>query len=182
VQATSTELGKSYCLHKTHVNVKRPGFSLTRMLKDLIAGIWRRAPKGLRRWSMRFSHARFGATAAAIVIDDTNRVLLLKHVFRTGSGWGLPGGFLNAGEQPAEALKRELLEEVGLELDNLELFTVRAFKRPKQLEIVFRCRARGTATPQSFEVSRLGWFGLNDLPSGLPEDQRKLIQQAVDSA
>jgi hypothetical protein len=25
VQATSTELGKSYCLHKTHVNVKRPG-------------------------------------------------------------------------------------------------------------------------------------------------------------
>jgi ADP-ribose pyrophosphatase YjhB (NUDIX family) len=130
---------------------------------------------------MRFSHPRFTATAAAIVVDDSNRVLLLKHVFRPGSGWGLPGGFLNAGEQPAEALKRELLEEVGLDLDGLELFTVRTFKRPRQLEIVFRCRARGAARPQSFEVSRLGWFGLNELPSGLPEDQKKLIERAVGS-
>jgi len=130
---------------------------------------------------MRLSHPRFSVTAAAIVVDESNRVLLLKHVFRPGSGWGLPGGFLNQGEQPAEAVKRELLEEVGLELAGLELFTVRVFKRPKQLEIVFRCRARGAARPQSFEVSRLGWFDFNDLPSGLPEDQRKLIQQAVDS-
>src|SRR4029434_11145856 len=134
------------------------------MLTEVLASIWRRAPKGLRRWSMRLTHPRFSATAGAIILDEANRVLLLKHVFRPGSGWGLPGGFLNAGEQPEEALRRELLEEVGLELDSVELFKVRVFRRPRQIEIVFRGRAGGAARPQSFEVSRMGWFSLNDLP------------------
>ena len=70
---------------------------------------------------MRLTHARFTVTAAGIVLDERGRVLLLKHRFRSGSGWGIPGGFVEAGEQPEEGLRRELLEEIGLELDSAEL-------------------------------------------------------------
>ena len=59
---------------------------------------------------MRLTHARFTVTAGALIFNDAGKVLLLKHRFRAGSGWGLPGGFLEAGEQPVEALKRELWE------------------------------------------------------------------------
>src|SRR4051812_28694184 len=105
------------------------------MLNDLLGAIWRRVPKALRHWTVRFSHPRFAVTAGAIVTDSGGRVLLLKHRFRPGSGWGLPGGFVEQGEQPEEALRRELREEIGLEVEEPKLFTVRMFKKPKQLEV-----------------------------------------------
>ena len=109
------------------------------MLKDLLGVIWRRVPVGLRRLTMRATQASFTVTAAAIVLDAEGRVLLLKHRFRPGSGWGIPGGFVEAGEQPEEGVRRELREEVGLELEGAEVVTARAFTRPQQIEIVFRC-------------------------------------------
>lgn len=87
---------------------------------------------------MTMSHPRFAVTAGAIITDKERNVLLLKHRFRGGSGWGMPGGYLAKGEQPEEALRRELREEAGLEVDAVELFLTRTFKKPQQVEIIFR--------------------------------------------
>lgn len=149
------------------------------MLNDLLAVIWRRAPKTLRRWTMRFSHPRFAVTAGAIISDARGRVLLLKHRFRPGSGWGMPGGFMEAGEQPEQALRRELREEVGLEVENLTLFTIRAFKRPRQVEIVFTALASGDPDQLNFEIQKAAWFSLGELPKELPQDQVELIECAL---
>ncbi|MEP6742164.1 MAG: NUDIX domain-containing protein [bacterium] len=149
------------------------------MLKDVMGAIWRRTPRKLRNWAIRFTQPRFTATAAAIVIDNAGRVLLLNHRFRTGSGWGIPGGFIERGEQPEAALQRELREEVELEVQDLELFTTRAFKRAKQIEIVFRCRALGQTDQLSFEIKKAGWFHAHDLPKELPPDQARLIRLAL---
>ena len=148
------------------------------MFNDLAASIWRRVPKKLRQWTVRMSHPRFAVTAGAVISDDRGRVLLLKHRFRPGSGWGLPGGFIEKGEQPANAVRRELREEVGLEVDELRVFAVRAFKEPKQIEIVFCCHARGDTEKKNYEIQRAGWFELDQLPSALPEDQARLIRNA----
>ena len=149
------------------------------MFKDLIGGIWRRLPRVLRRMTMRATHARFTVTAAAIVVDEQGRVLMLKHRFRPGTGWGLPGGFIEAGEQPDEGVRRELREEVGLELASVEVVTTRAFKKPRQIEIVFRCRPKGDPSPQSIEIRKASWFSIDALPEGLPADQRRLIKVAL---
>jgi ADP-ribose pyrophosphatase YjhB (NUDIX family) len=149
------------------------------MFKDLIGGIWGRVPRVLRRVTMRVTHARFTVTAAAIVVDQQGRVLLLKHRFRPGTGWGIPGGFIEAGEQPDEAVRRELREEVGLELACVEVVTTRAFHKPRQIEIVFRCRPRGDALPQSVEIRKADWFPIDSLPEGLPVDQRRLLKETL---
>ena len=149
------------------------------MLKDLIGAIWRRAPKALRRWTVRFSHPRFAVTAGAIVTDSHGRVLLLKHRFRPGSGWGLPGGFIEQGEQPEEGLRRELREEILLEVEQLKLFTVRAFKTPKQVEIVFMGQAVGNPDELSFEIQEAAWFLPGSFPPELPRDQYDLIKRAL---
>jgi 8-oxo-dGTP diphosphatase len=130
--------------------------------------------------TMRVTQARFTVTAAAIVVNAEGRVLLLKHRFRPGAGWGIPGGFIEAGEQPDEAVRRELLEEVGLELTNTKVVTTRAFKKPRQIEIVFRCLPKGTASPQSIEIRKAAWFSLDALPEGLPRDQRQLLRDILD--
>ena len=149
------------------------------MLKDLLGSIWRRAPKAVRRLTTRYTQTRFTVTAAGILLDEHNRVLLLKHRFRSGGSWGLPGGFIEAGEQPEEALRRELHEEVGLEIEDVQLFSTRTFKTVKQLEILFRGRAKGGASPQSIEISKAAWFSIDELPAELPQGQQHLIRAAL---
>ena len=149
------------------------------MLENLTGKLWRLLPARFRRWSMRATHARFTVTAGAIVFNDSGQVLLLKHRFRAGSGWGLPGGFLEAGEQPLEALRRELREEIGMEIKDVEVFAARSFRKPQQVEVLFRCRANGSPHPRNMEVELAKWFSLNSLPEGLPNDQRLFVERAA---
>jgi 8-oxo-dGTP diphosphatase len=149
------------------------------MLQGFLGSIFRLTPIPLRRLFSRAMNARFSATAGAVVIDNRGRVLLLKHVFRAGSGWGIPGGFIQAGEQPEEAVRRELREEVGLELEDVELALVRTLHSTQQIEIIFYCRPKGEAQPQSVEVERAAWFSPQALPETLSADQRGLIERAL---
>lgn len=135
----------------------------------------------MRRWTMRLTHARFTVTAGAIIFNNKGEVLLLKHRFRAGSGWGLPGGFLEKGEQPIEALRRELREEIGLEVAGAEVFTARSFRKPMQVEVLFRCSANALVKPRNMEVERAEWFAIDSLPKGLPRDQRVYIERAAKS-
>jgi 8-oxo-dGTP diphosphatase len=127
---------------------------------------------------MRLTQTRFTVTAGALIFNDAGEVLLLKHRFRAGSGWGIPGGFLEAGEHPEQAMRRELREEVGLEIEQVEIFTARTFRNPQQVEILFRGRANAEVKPQAMEVETADWFSIRSLPDGLPKDQRVLIERA----
>jgi len=149
------------------------------VFQNLISKIWRSLPVRMRQLSMRFTHTRFTVTAGAVIFNDQKQVLLLKHRFRAGSGWGLPGGFLERGEQPIDALRRELREEIGLELEDVEVFAARSFKKPKQVEVLFRARANAKVKPLTMEVERAEWFPLSSLPEGLPRDQRVYVERAA---
>jgi len=151
------------------------------MLKRIIGFVWRAAPRRLRRGSVWLIEPRFTVTAAAVVVDDEQRVLLLKHVFRKGSGWGIPGGFLEKGEQPEEAVRRELLEEAGLEIECAEIVAARTLRRPRQVEMLFLCYAKtnSRAQAQSLEIRSAEWFAITSLPPQLGRDQRRLIEQAL---
>jgi len=150
-----------------------------------MARVWRALPPRIRRWSMRATQARFTVTAGALIFNDAGEILLLKHRFRAGSGWGIPGGFLEHGEQPEQALRRELREEIGLEVNQVEIFTARSFRKPRQVEILFRCRTNTAGTQgaqvksQTMEVERAEWFSVRNLPAGLPTDQQLLIERAT---
>jgi len=149
------------------------------MLTEFLGAIWKRLPGLVRRRLVRTGQKRFTVTAGAMIFDDESRILLLDHVFRPDSGWGIPGGFLTKGEQPEAALRRELKEEIGIEVEAVELLFARTLPRPRQIEICFRARAIGRPEPRSFEIRSAGWFSIDDLPSELSEDQRRLIQRTL---
>src|SRR5947209_12816960 len=104
------------------------------MLQKFLGVLWRRAPKFVRRLSVGLTQARFTVTAGAVIVDAENRVLLLRHVFRVREAWGIPGGFIKNGEQPEDAIRRELREETGLELESAEIAFARTLKRAGQVE------------------------------------------------
>lgn len=151
------------------------------MWRDLLGAAWRGAPKSVRRWGVWLTQARFTVTVGAVVQDERGRLLLFNHVFRKGSGWGIPGGFITSGENPEDALRRELREEAGMTLDSAEIAFARTLRRPRQVEIIYRCRARASAArgARNMEIESTGWFGLDELPADLPRDQRRLIARAL---
>jgi ADP-ribose pyrophosphatase YjhB (NUDIX family) len=57
-------------------------------------------------------------TATAVLVDDAGRVLLGRRALDPDKDrWDLLGGFVDEGEHPLDALRRELLEETGLEIE-----------------------------------------------------------------
>jgi NAD+ diphosphatase len=150
------------------------------MLTKFFGGIFRILPGALRRRMVRLGQRRFTVTAGALVFDDEGRILLLEHVFRPDSRWGIPGGFLSKGEQPEVALRRELREEIALEVTDVEFFFARTLARPRQVEIYFLCKPDGVPSPSSFEITKAEWFTIDDLPPNLSQDQRKIIKRALD--
>jgi 8-oxo-dGTP diphosphatase len=155
------------------------------MLKSLLASLWRASPRFVRRAGVWLTQARFTVTAGAVVRDERGRVLLLKHTLRKGSGWGIPGGFIARGEQPHDAVRREVMEEIGIELDSVEIVFARTLGHVRQIEIVFRASAKSDALARlkkNFEVERAEWFALASLPEGLSRDQRRLIARALSRA
>ena len=148
------------------------------MLINFLGAIWRQLPGGVRRRLSRLGQSRFTVTTAAFIFDDDGQILLLEHVFRPDSGWGVPGGFLSKAEQPQDGLRRELREEIGIEVENVEILFARTLPSVRQIEIYFRARAIGEPEPCSFEIITAKWFALDDLPSALSKDQRRLIARA----
>ena len=51
----------------------------------------------------------------AVVLDQDDRILLVRFEFPDGSLWAAPGGGIGDGETPEQAIGRELAEETGLE-------------------------------------------------------------------
>jgi len=128
--------------------------------------VWARLPRWLRRRLVRLAMPTYTVGAAGVVEHD-GRVLLVRLTYR--KAWGLPGGLLERGEQPAAAAVREVAEEVGLAIELVGPPTVVAVPEVRRLDIVFRCRpAPGvdaeTARACSPEVLEARWWPLDALP------------------
>ena len=123
----------------------------------VLGSIFRFLPGVIRRKVVRLGQRRFTVTAGAFVFNEQGRILLLEHEFRPDSRWGIPGGFFNKGEQPEDAMRRELREEVALEVDNVQFLFARTLPRPRQVEIYFACTAKATHSEQ-FRNHEGGWL------------------------
>ncbi len=147
------------------------------MFRSLVKKIWKALPPWGRRRIILMTQQRFTASAAAVIFNDERQVLLLNHVLRPRSGWGMPGGFLDRGEQPYEGIRRELLEETGVEL--IDLQTVRARTIGSHLEFIFMAKAASDPKFLSREIIEWRWFDPAELPKGLPGSQRILIEKVL---
>ena len=107
------------------------------------------------------------------------RVLLIQRAVDPEKGkWAIPGGYMDAGEVPEEALQRELMEEIGLAV-NVEtlmgtepLFHTHKDGRQENVGIVLVYQV----SPQSGQLEKLlcqddvmtgGWFLPNEVPTPL---------------
>jgi ADP-ribose pyrophosphatase YjhB (NUDIX family) len=147
------------------------------MMKKIVGAIWRKLSPLARLKIVRATQTKFTASVAAIVENENGEILLLDHVLRPDSGWGIPGGFLGYGEQPAEAVRRELIEETGLELEMVEMVRVQVVNR--HIEILFRAKAKGFASVKSHEINSARWFKVDAMPEKMNQTQKLIIKSLL---
>jgi 8-oxo-dGTP pyrophosphatase MutT (NUDIX family) len=116
---------------------------------------------------------------AGVVGDAQGRVLLVRHSYMTG--WHLPGGGVDRGEPPAQAVLRELSEEVGLTggtAQFLGLYTRRAGWATNVIAL-YRVTGAEIAFKPNFEIREICFAEPAALPPGVtPATVRRLAELA----
>ncbi len=119
--------------------------------------------------------------AVAGLIERDDRVLLVRRANDPQRGlWTLPAGFIDAGEDPLEALEREFLEETGLEVRVASLLNVlygQEHSRGAHILIVYRAEIVSGDLHASDDVDRAAFFPRSALPPLAFSTTRKILGQ-----
>jgi 8-oxo-dGTP diphosphatase len=106
--------------------------------------------------------------AGALFLDDQGRVLLVRPTYK--STWDIPGGYVERGESPATACRRELDEELGIDRQPLQLLSVDWAPNSNEgdkLLFIFDCGELGTDEARieldTAELDQWKWVHLDQL-------------------
>jgi 8-oxo-dGTP diphosphatase len=116
------------------------------------------------------------------VILDGDRVLLVKRANDPFQGWwSIPGGIVETGELLRDAVRREIREETGLEVEPLSIVEVFESIRPTYHFVVvdFLCRVIGGELRAGSDAESARWFGVQELPEHLTAGAAEIILRAA---
>ncbi|MEA3295571.1 MAG: isoleucine--tRNA ligase [Patescibacteria group bacterium] len=120
------------------------------------------------KFKLKYPVGKTGRGVGALVYNDKNEVLLLR---RNENGrrktWAMPGGKVDKGETFKEALKREVMEELGVEIVSAEPFVAKPdiFEGRLFETVCFKVKIKGEpAVMEKNKVDKLEWFSFDDLP------------------
>ncbi len=149
-------------------------------------------PVGLRRRGYRLAYAvlsvywfltRPSTHGVKCVLTDGDRVLLVRHTYGRPE-WELPGGSIKSGEEPHNAARREMHEELGVAIDHwssLGEVCGRAQHRRDTLHC-FRAEIRDPAlTLDLGELYTANWFPLGRLPADIGQYVHPVLRRLLAS-
>jgi 8-oxo-dGTP pyrophosphatase MutT (NUDIX family) len=153
------------------------------MKRIIPAGQERRDRQGSSRGELMAGKRSIGSGqglgAFAVILDGDGRVLLVHR--RDLDLWNLPGGRVEPGETPWQAVVREVREETGLDVKVTRLAIVDF--RPERDELVFTfcCEALGGAFVPNAEADASAYFPPAALPANMPPRHVERVQPALAS-
>jgi NAD+ diphosphatase len=143
---------------------------------------WRHCPRCKTDLDLRDGHAvcpscevtywaNPAPTASALIVDEHERLLLARRAHEPYRGmWDTIGGFIEETEVPETALRREVAEETGLEIEPGEYVGAYVDRygddddAKTTLNLVFDAEVIGGDAAPADDVAELEWFPLDDLP------------------
>lgn len=154
--------------------------SLGRRAQTLFFAGFKRLPRSARVFVVRRVTPSFHVGSICVVERADGHLLLVRQSYRRG-GWGFPGGLLRRGEEPADAARRELSEELGIDVELQGQPVVVVDAGARRVDVIFTARLAEESdqperTAHSPEITDARWFPPDGLPSLLPEATSALIE------
>ncbi|MBV9281724.1 MAG: NUDIX domain-containing protein [Chloroflexi bacterium] len=118
--------------------------------------------------------------AFALIFDDQGEILLCHR--RDLDLWNLPGGAVEEGETPWDAVVREVREEVGLAVEVVRLAGVYAKTEESEIVFSFICRVVAGEPGTSPEADQARFFAADQIPSNTSPRQVERITDALGGA
>lgn len=108
----------------------------------------------------------------ATIVESNGRIVMHRRTVNPGAGrWTFPSGFVDRGEEVEAAARREVAEEVGLDVTNLKLVDTWSEAGSSAVLLVFHGSAEGQEPVIGDESSDARWFGPENLPElAFPRD------------
>jgi NAD+ diphosphatase len=122
--------------------------------------------------------------AVIVRITRGNQILLAHNVRFTENLYSNIAGFVEAGETLEEAVRREIREEVSLEVENIRYFDSQQWPMPHSLMLAFTADCpRGNPVPDGVEIEDARWFTPDNLPHLPPPGSiaRRMIDDHLNS-
>ncbi len=140
----------------------------------------------IKEMRKQIGHAPLMTTACGVIIENLKGEILLQQRKDNGR-WGLPGGAMEIGEKFIDTAKREILEEVGIEIDNLSLFGIysgedRIIVYPNDdiccvTSLVFKVSTyKDEPLQETEETFKNKFFNYNNLPLEINEFDKRYIE------
>ncbi len=118
--------------------------------------------------------------AVTVLIKNKNSILLVQRRYDPQKDhWTMPSGFVDAGEDPMEAVKRECCEETGLEITDIALLNVlysQEHPRGASILIVYRARVEAGEIRPGDDAKQVAYFPINGLPPLAFLSTRQIIE------
>ena len=122
------------------------------------------------------TQARYTIGVSAVILDGAGRVLLVEHAYHPRFPWGLPGGWIDADEDPSAAIVRELSEELQLNARVVRVVYI-AKTAPNHIDLAFHCEASSPIGKLSHELLDFKWVARGHLP-----DIKRFHRQSIETA
>ncbi len=107
--------------------------------------------------------------AMMVLIKRGDSILLARHAASPTQFFTALAGFLEAGESAEDAVHREVFEEVGLKVNNIQYFGSQPWPFPHSLMIAFTAEyVSGDITVDETEIAEASWFGPQDAMPKIP--------------
>ena len=146
----------------------------------LLARVFNAIPVRWQRRILDRAHPRFLVGVNGIGVTESGDVILARHRFGSPQ-WRLLGGFIGRDESFQDALRREIREETGLEIEVGPLLEANTGHRWARVEIVYAYRVVGGVLALTGEVLEVASFPPAQLPA-VRADQRGIVERHAAAA